>query len=88
MQVFSKWGLIAVVAYLFFVASTLFYATQCTENFCGLIAFVAILPWPILLNNIDAYVNYGSHVSTVFVVINTLITYLIFALLQRRMQRK
>ncbi len=83
----STWGAAAVVIYGLFIGFLFFYATSCTEAFCGLIALLAGMPWLLLLDMLGG----DSYASGIFgwvsIILNILILYFLFATLQRWMRK-
>ena len=84
----SKWGLGASGAYILFGGALFYYATHCTETYCGLVALVAGLPWLLFLDLIggDSY-NAGTFVGIGTVVLNGVLLYLLFAWIEKRVKR-
>lgn len=83
----SSWGTIVAGAYIAFLILAFTYAKKCTEAFCEVGAWIAVLPWfPVFEDTFFFNWGWGLILSLAF--LNTLIIYPIFALLQRWVTRR
>lgn len=90
----SSWGVIAVVIYLVVVGTLFYSATDCYGLFCGAVIAVAILPWSIIFEE-GIHLQFGSvNIESdsmiwfwIAIVLNVVILYLIFSVLQKWMKR-
>lgn len=84
MSKISKWGASAVVIYALLVALLFWYATSCTETYCGLMALLAGMPW-LLLFDLFGGDSYASGVfGWISIILNIVILYFLFAMLQKK----
>lgn len=84
----STWGIVGVVVYGLLVASLFFYATSCTEAFCGLMALLAGMPWLLLLDLVGGDSYASGAFGWISIILNALILYFLFAALQKWAKRR
>lgn len=83
-----RWGVLASGIYLLLTGILFWYSTTCAEPFCGLAALLAAMPWIAILDFLNTDI-YSLYTSGVFIIIlNALILYFVFALLQRWVTRR
>lgn len=82
------WGLVAVGVYICATILLFFYATTCSQTFCGLMIVLTGMPWLLVLD----YLGGDSYNSGVFgfiaVLLNIMVFYFFFAFLQTRHKKK
>ncbi len=82
----SLWGGIAAVIYLGFVGALFAYVSNCSGMFCEAGILLAVLPWFSLFDAASLPVS-GHTLFWALVILDSLILYLLFAVLERWTKR-